>query len=157
MTKQELQDSPKAEIDQPGGPTDLPPSTPKVCDHNTDAPRPQPTDHKLCPKPKRNTSERKLGHNNQSTQNSPAMIRFLAESDSPWTVFGQTGYPMAEAPPYFGSTTTTAMATHVSSSDQGDESYPVPGGGNGKVGSEVESVFCCDGSQIEEDETRARK
>lgn len=47
------------------------------------------------------------------------MARFLTERDSPWTVFGQTGYPTAESPSDFGTTTTTAVATHGSASDQG--------------------------------------
>jgi hypothetical protein len=155
MAKEELQGSPKAEIDNQEETEYLPPSTPKANDNNTHASSPQPIGHKLCPEPERDITENKSVYSNQSKQNPPAMARFLAECDSPWTVFGQTGYPTAETPPDFGTKTTTGVATHGSASDQGHENSLVSGGGNEKVGSEVKSA--CDGTQRGKDEAGVRQ
>ena len=155
MTKDELQDSSGAEISRQGKTTHLPPSTPKANDNDTHVSRPQPIGHNLCPEPERDITENESVYNNQFKQNPPAMTRFLAERDSPWTVFGQTGYPTAETPPDFGTKTTTGEATHGSASDQGHENSLVSEGGNGQVGSEVKSV--CDGTQRGKDEAGVRQ
>ncbi|RTE72619.1 hypothetical protein BHE90_012973 [Fusarium euwallaceae] len=151
MAMDESQGSLKAEIDHQEETTCLPPSTPKTNTNNSDASCPQPIGHELSPRPEGDNTESTLIYNNQSTQNPPAMARFIAECDGPWTVFGQAGYPTAEAPLDFGSKTTTVVATQGSASDRGNESYAVPEAGNGNVGSEpVKSV--CDGTQHAEDE-----
>ncbi|RSL68185.1 hypothetical protein CEP53_002661 [Fusarium sp. AF-6] len=151
MAMKESSGSPRVEIDHQGETTHLSSSIPKTNNNNTNASCPQPVGHELSLKLEGNSTESTLIYNNQSTQNPPAMARFMAERDSPWTVFGQTGYPTAEVPPDFGSKTTTAVATQGSASDRGNESYAVPEAGNGNVGSEpVKSV--CDGTQHAEDE-----
>ncbi|RSM11583.1 hypothetical protein CDV31_006686 [Fusarium ambrosium] len=151
MAMEESLGSPRADIDPQGETSHFPPSTPKTNNNNTDASCPQPVGHELSPGPEGYNTESILIYNNQSMQNPPAMARFMAERDSPWTVFGQTGYPTAEASSDFGSKTTTAVATQGSASDRGNESYAVPEAGNGNVGSEpVKSV--CDGTQHAEDE-----
>ncbi|RSL80856.1 hypothetical protein CEP51_006254 [Fusarium floridanum] len=155
MAMKESSGSPRAETDHQEETTHLPPSTPKTNNNNTDASCPQPLGHELSPRLGGDNTESTLIYNNQSTQNPPAMARFMAERDSPWTVFGQTGYPTAEAPPDFGSKTTTAVATQGSASDQGNESYLVPEAGNGKVEGEVNPV--CDGTQRAEDEAGVRR
>lgn len=155
MTKDELQDSSGAGISHQGKTTHFPPSTPKANDNNTHVSRPQLIGYNLCPEPERDITENESVYNKQSKQNPPAMARFLAERDSPWTVFGQTSYPTAESPPNFGTKTTTTVATHGSARDQGHENSLVSEGGNGQAGSDVKSV--CDGTQCGKDKAGVRQ
>lgn len=155
MAKDELQGSPRAGMDNQGGTTQLPPSTPKTKINNTHASCSQHIGHELCPELERDTTENRSAYNNQPKQNSPAVARYLAERDSPWTVLGQTGYPTAETPPDFGSKTTTVVATHGSASDQGHGNSLISESGNVQVGSEVKPV--CDGTQRGEDQAGVRR